>query len=354
MPDSALIGELREDCRLGRTAIAGTFAAGAVRPAGEPSVYAWSQYLDVVDKAAETDLGHHYGIFGTSAAVQVLAMQSPAEFELLLSAGLRVLPKVGGKDTDDDLEAVHGHFVSKGDLDVVYKVCALLDAANALCAMPDRPPHLHADVDHVLEHLLQMRIGESGWPDYSSEREYQGANAHATAVALLSISRCSPIPQAATHACLEALRWFANQPVEHQSIATLSMLVSAVNRMSAVHEIGDSREVRKLLDASEQALEAWIKLTSPLEIQRSLEATDYWLPLEAHREHPGDSFRFAFLLYLPHCLAALAALESPRLRQVSACRRFVIAAVRIVATGAKDRGHFVAAGRTLVSTVEHL
>ena len=95
-------------------------------------------------------------------------------------------------------------------------------------------------------------------------------------------------------------------------------------------------------------------MTSPLEIQRSLAATEHWQPEEATKDKVLSASRFDFLIYLPHCIAGLAILSSQRLRKVGRCRRFVVDAVDLVAQGTTQHGHFVAAGRSLVSPVEHL
>jgi hypothetical protein len=93
------------------------------------------------------------------------------------------------------------------------------------------------------------------------------------------------------------------------------------------------------------------------DVRRALEATEYFVPPK-HKLRPplvNDDHKFMFLLYSPHCLAALALMRPPVGVELSTrSRRFVIDVVRTVADGIRERGSFTAAGRTVISSVEHL
>ncbi len=347
---SKRVDALRQQCRTGCNKMVDTFAAGAVHPTGQTTIAAWGQYIAVLRKVPEVDLGNQYGIYGTAAAVQVFAMKSVREHKTHIRDGLKVLPLVDGKPVGDG-DTLRQHFVEKGDLFIVHKVSALLDAAVAVRAGEDHPDDVGANVEYVLSELLDMRIPEAGWPDYKKHGDHQGSDPHATAVALLSISRCVRGTRAA-EACREALIWIKDYPLEQQSIITISLVVAATNALSDV--IKDSKDLTAYQKQTEMALEAWIRATSPVEIQRSLAATEHWQPEEATRDRTPSASRFDFLIYLPHCLAALAVLSSDRLRGSGSCRRFVLGTVERVSDGTTTHGHFVAAGRSLVSAVEHL
>jgi hypothetical protein len=353
---SSVVRKLIARSGTARQQIAAQFVKGVVRPPEDPKLYAWGQYLEVRGQTAQRSLGNHYGIYGTSAGVQVLTMQSFGQYREVVTSGARVLPLVL-RDVERN-ESVHRRFVEKGDLNLVYKLSALLDAARVLHTGRN-VQGLEPDIEGILQRLLEIRHPDAGWPDYKSSEDYQGPNTHATAVALLAISRIPPRGEALT-ACHEALRWFATQNLESQSIATLSMVVIAISNLVRNPSDGTSLvpEEQDLQQRCEDAIAEWLASNAPSEVRRSLEGIEYWLPehtIAAPAPLAASGPRFTFLLYLPHCLAALAVLESARLRGTYLGRQFVVEVVSLIVDELiAKQGCFVAAGRNMVSTVEHL
>jgi hypothetical protein len=250
---------------------------------------------------------------------------------------------------------LHVKFIKKGDLSTVYKLCSLLDAATVLEPLSGSEG-FEIDRAGVLRELLNARLADAGWPDFKSEdNEWQGPNTHATAVALLTISK-GPLSSEAEVACHEALTWFCDQPLERQSVATLSMLTIAYANLTKT--AGQNSQFRQgrlktLHGQCEHLVNEWVNASFPDEVQRSLEGIEYWEP-PASAKTRNAVVAITFLLYLPHVLAASAVLASPRLRSRYACRQYVLGVVDRVTKELNSQGCFIAAGRYMVSTVEHL
>jgi hypothetical protein len=376
-PKSAYVERVRADSRQAQNKIAQQFTQRPVHPSEDPTLRAWGQYLFPVNRDHDSDLGDQYGIFGTTAGLQVLAGHSPGEYRNVLAAACQVLPPVkhqdatsGGPEGEavrsesvpgNELwheptgpEAVHARFVDKGDLKVVYKLCALLDAVVVLSRDEQLRKSIPCGQDLVLGALLGLRVSSAGWPDHVGlAREYHEPNVHATAVALLSIGRGALTDESIAH-CSEALQWLAGSQLHNQSVATLSMIVLAIEglRRRSENDAFLKTHVSQLLARCQDALRSWTTTTAPVEVRRSLEGTEYRLPPEG--SNTPEEAHFEFLMYLPHCLVALACLASPRLLRSGRSRRFAVGVVDVVAQEAKQHGYFVAAGRSLVSAVEHL
>jgi len=166
----------------------------------------------------------------------------------------------------------------------------------------------------------------------------------------MSLARAKTLNKEAAAACADAVNWLVPQPLEQQSVATLSMLVIALERLQNDQTVA-VRALTSLLGSCRKELSGWLATTTAPELMRSLEGTDYVTPdrPEAPRGAP-----FQFLLYMPHCLAAIAILCSPTLRSRYEHRQFAREVVGILTERICGTGKFVAAGRQMVSTVESL
>jgi hypothetical protein len=331
-----------------------------VHPGERTDVWAWGQFLEIRGHTVQQLLGNQYGIYGTSAAVQMLAMQSAKQGVTQASSfgpealsGSGVLPLVLN-DPGRQHEPLHEHFVRKQDLLVTFKLASLLDAANCLETVR-LPDGYSIDKSALVDRLLNIRRSGQGWPDYKSDSEWQGPNTHATAVATLALSKRTVSPEALA-ACREALVWFYDsEPLEKQSIATLSMIIMAVAGNGLDSDARQhSEELAGLRAACERLVGNWIRDTAPNEVQRSLEGTEYWLPPGSIAPQSVGGSQFTYLFYLPHILVGLAILSSPRLRRRFAARRFILLVIDRVTREINQQGCFIAAGRSMVSTVEHL
>jgi hypothetical protein len=354
-PKALNIAAIRQASETARGEICKKCTGGMVRPPEDPQAYAWGQYLEIRGKSVQQSLWKQYGIYGTSAAVQILTMQSKGSYRNLILRGSRVLPLVQ-KDPDPSYNGLHEKFIKKGDLSTVYKLCSLLDAATVLEPLSDSKDF---DIDRakILREVLTIRHLDAGWPDYKSDdNDWQGPNTHATAVALFAISK-GAVSVEAQEACHQALRWFCDQSLEKQSVATLSMLAMAYANFAK--ETGPNSEfhesrLNSLHIRCENLIYEWVRGSFPGEVQRSLEGIEYWLPPAPERPRTAGGANYTVLLYLPHVLAALAVLAVPRLRSRYICRQYVLGVVERVTRELNSQGCFIAAGRNMVSTVEHL
>jgi hypothetical protein len=354
------LSALRASSRTARAKIVEKCQRGMVHPRDIEDVWAWGQFLEIRGHTVQQPLGNQFGIYGTSAAVQMIVMQnarlggsqtSTIEREALSGCG--VLPLVLA-DPGDQYAPLHEHFIEKQDLLVTFKLASLLDAANCLEAV-QLPNGYSVDKAALVRRLLELRRSGQGWPDYLSDKEWQGPNTHATAVAALALSKRTVQPEAQV-ACREALEWFYNtEPLEKQSIATLAMIVMALAGDGVDAGVRKrSPELTKLQAACEGLVCDWVGDSAPNEVQRSLEGTEYWLPPGSISPQVAGGNQFTYLFYLPHILVGLAILSSPRLRRGYAARRFTLLVIDRVTTEINQQGCFIAAGRSMVSTVEHL
>lgn len=354
------LSALRVSSRTARAKIVDKCQRGMVHPAGHMDVWAWGQFLEIRGHTVQQLLGNQYGIYGTSAAVQMLAMQSARQGPTQISnfgpealSGSTVLPLVLS-NPGPLYASLHEHFTNKQDLLVTFKLASLLDAANCLEAIK-LPDGYSVDKSVLVNRLLELRRPGQGWPDYKSGSEWQGPNTHATAVAALALSKRTAPPEALT-ACREALAWFhESEPLEKQSIATLAMVVMALagNDLDSNSQ-QKSPELAQLRTACERLVRDWIGDNAPSEVQRSLEGTEYWLPPGSIAPQSVGGSQFTYLFYLPHILVGLGILSSPRLRRSYAARRFTLLVIDRVTREINQQGCFIAAGRSMVSTVEHL
>ena len=345
---------LRRASETARTAIADKCITGTVRPPMDPQAYAWGQYLEIRDRSVQRTLGDQFGIYGTSAAIQILAAQSPTGNSERLHGSAQVLPLVI-KDSKNRHPEFYEYFARKCDLTVAYKLSSLLDAANALEPLSETG-HFEVNKQALVDRLLELKCLGVGWPDYKSQAELQSPNMHATAVALLALSK-GTISVATQRACREALVWVCEQPLEKQSIATLSMIVMALVNFTRNADSTSDLRSPKILDLRKQCetlVQNWIDGNTPDEVQRSLEGTEYWLPPGSVTARTAGNARFTFLLYLPHILAGLAVFASPRLRSRYTSRQFIVGIINRITHEINSQGCFIAAGRNMVSTVEHL
>lgn len=346
MAPSREIAQLLRKCVLARNVIAQAFVDSVVNPSEEGQLAAWGQYLDLRQRG----ISRQYGIYGTTAGIQVLAMHDAQVHAELVSTAEAILPLTGSDTSDTEARKIRDYFTQK-DLQVTYKVTALVDAIRPdLESLQGRHP--------AIERLLEMRHRGGGWPDFRSASldGFHGPKVHATAVALLSLSRFPDVR--ASDDCREAVEWLARHvEPDFCSIATLAICYLAFIRCAS----GDnaSKEVHSALARCGRAVLGWAAKSAPEDVRRALEATEYLLPKHddgAPAKLPlgNKDHDFRFLLYSPHCLAALALMEMRPRSAGPRVRRYVIGVVSEVASRTCDTGSFIAAGRSAVSSVEHL
>ncbi len=137
------LAQLSERTAEARRRIADSFESSAVQVNGH---VAWGQFLDAPRKAGQ------FGIYGTSAAIQVLAASGHGVNSPLISRALTALPALKasakGKNLYDDT-----------DLSITFKIAAILQAAQ--------PGQLHFKSEEPAEKLLLSQLIERhGWGNY--------------------------------------------------------------------------------------------------------------------------------------------------------------------------------------------
>jgi hypothetical protein len=336
------IRQLREACAKSRQLIADKFLNNVVTPSSNSALRAWGQYLELRGRGIRP-VSTQFGIYGTSAGVQVLSLMSPATYQQIIDAASGTLPLIAATVSDG---SIYDYFQSKGDLCVVYKVAAIVDAYQ-----PGK-----VDIDDIpasVVELLSLRRDGVGWPDFLKHglEEFQDASAHATATALLSLTRFTKVR--AGQAFREAVAWLENVDVNSLSIATLSLILLALHSAGGAET--RTRGTDELMKKCRSVLVSWASRAVPEDVRRSIEALEYLLPKPSITTPLDESEQeFTFLLYMPHCLAAIALMAEGGDRHRYRVRRYLISVVREITQRMAQRGSFVVAGRNLVSAVESL
>ena len=208
------------------------------------------------------------------------------------------------------------------------------------------------DADHegtfnVNARALSLRVtslarSDGGWPDHDEDGQDRPPTFHATAVALLSLSRCSHLSRPEFNKCKEGLQWLAQRgsQLPQMSIATLSMIVVAIEGLKPHFdgELLTSQPISALNNKAIQEIDDWMSKTDPKEMT-SIEGTEYWRSSGVVESSTKSRFarqpdvgvndatsstdetierlsdRFDVLFYLPHCLAAWACVNVDNLRR---------------------------------------
>lgn len=195
--------------------------------------------------------------------------------------------------------------------------------------------------------LLALRIPGKGWSDSES-----GGSAlretlfHPTAVALYALAGASRLDPKVAAEAVRPLHT-ATAPDPGISIwAVISMALDGVETTQPVEvACADTahrarREIRK-----------WIKTESRQKIAFSIDAYDFET---AETDPGGRGNRYGFMFYMPHCLAALAALHSKSLWKSASVRAYVESVVRAYLDRMQNSPLVRPSGRSRDSTVETL
>jgi hypothetical protein len=344
MLQSREVSELKQLCQQARNTIANLFVKSVVVLDDYQQVLAWGQYLDLHQRG----ISRQHGIYATSAGIRVLAQHDKNIHAKILDAAAEVLPLHIASALPEGMDARY-EFTRKGDLHVVYKVVALVEAIE-----PDK-----SEIEGTypaVDHLLSMRHRGGGWSDFRLPEldHVHGPQPHATACALLALSRFRDVRSRTAWA--EAVDWLVRQlNPQVWSIATVAMTYMALVRCGPDEHIAPT--VARARSRCYKALVQWASRATPEDIRRTVEATEYLLPKPGRMKLPlGNAGQeFTFLMYLPHCMAALALMSSVRyVAPHNRIRRFIMDVVATVAQGVHNGGKFVAAGRSAVSSVEHM
>ncbi|GLH95599.1 hypothetical protein [Phytohabitans aurantiacus] len=173
-------------------------------------IVAWGQFLDDPRRVRQ------FGIYGTSAAVRILAGAGHTENSPLISRALRALPEVEPRDTTEDL-------YDATDLSITFKVASLVEAAQ-----PQR--ERFEKVEPIETRLISQVIDNRGWGNYSDHTDQDDApRLLPTAHAMLALRRSRSFR--ASPMCEKILAWFCQEAIRghplpvHEAALALQVLI---------------------------------------------------------------------------------------------------------------------------------
>jgi hypothetical protein len=180
------LAQLSERTVEARRRIADTFERSAVQVNGH---VAWGQFLDAPRKAGQ------YGIYGTSAAIQVLSASGHSVNSPLISKALTALPALHASDQATN-------FYDADDLSITFKNSAILEAAQ--------PGEVEFKNEEPAEKLLLGQLLEGhGWGNYhDATDEDDSPRLLPTAHALLALRRSRHFR--GSEVCESVLRWLCD------------------------------------------------------------------------------------------------------------------------------------------------
>jgi hypothetical protein len=283
---------------------------------------AWGQFLDGPRQQ------NQFGIYGTSAAIQVLAAAGFPPENRLIEQALEGLPLV-----DPRSEAEKRYDVA--DAFLTHKAAFLLSAAQ--------PGGNHFTIREPIEDRILDRIIDSrGWGDYAFPQGQDNVpNVLATATTLLALARDREFRS--TERCESTLRWLCRSIrndgglLAHENAVAALALVSYTNPGEEIEDYEPARDicVHRLID--------WARRRDPAILGQNIEH-HYWVPL------PGIG-RNHYMFYLPDVLVALALL---RLDNPQTTRQFVLRVVNDTADNTLEHGGYKSPSNARISSVDQL
>lgn len=289
-------------------------------------IVAWGQYLD-----DEHSTGKQWGLYGTAAATQVLAMHfmragEQASAQPLVAGALRLLPE----NLDEGHPLLHDK-QEKGDFDNVLKLAAITEA---LRPDADRVP---LDAEPVIvARLRELALDEGGWttrPAGSIQREVREPDL-ASAYVLYAFRRYD-----LGDVGLRARSWLARRVIDGAPIRGFDLLALVGLALTAhpVHP-NDPPALGHAIDHVEDRLRAWAEAQEVARVDRPL----------FNGFSVGSTTDYLFLH--PEILAAFYFLGRGHPDQT---RSFVVSVVSAVAENIADHdGLMVSNG--IIATVDQL
>jgi hypothetical protein len=224
----------------------------------EKDVIAWGQYLD-----DEHRTGQQWGLYGTAAAVQSIALHeiatgSVATDQPLVAGALRLLPE----DPDNGHQLLEQKRV-RHDFENVIKLAAIAEAL--------RPDALHVPLDvepAIVSRLRELTLAEGGWtslPEGTAERDIRERDL-ATAYILHAWRRYDLGEEG-----LNARRWLARRVVEGEPIKGIDLLALAGLALTAhpVHP-NDPQVVERAIDQIDERLATWTRDQEEVRVDRPM------------------------------------------------------------------------------------
>lgn len=316
------IGRLKEQAAQAEARIRDLFLSGAIT-LGE-SHYAWGQFLD------EPRDNTQYGIYGTSAAVQVLTAAGISPDDVVITGACSILGNALENKEDNNI------FCEKGDLFVLYKLAYLAEAA--LPGEDDMETSCQP-----MDEIIRRVLPERGWGEYyqsDSDRDIH-PRIVATAAALLSLQRYRPFRS--RRECEDSLRWLCRTVMENGTLRPHEFALTGLALMAYKTPGISLPNYESAINSCKANLIRWAKPRKTRQLGTS-EVHYYSTRLQGRRIN-------RYLFFLPDTLAALVFL---RLNSPKSIRRFVIRVVQYYVTEIRSKNGFAPNTTKRLSTVDHL
>ena len=318
------VKQLIEESKQARGVIEALFMRDISSISEAEGKWAWGQFFDDVRDHKQ------YGIYGTSAGIQVLLMAGHGNQHRYIVGARKLLAHAYTNHTEDN------RFFSQHHFDRLYKLSALVEQEYA---GDDRV----GTADPAIQDLIGRILPDHGWGDfYNSESDKDvESKTTPTAGALLALRKYRGFRESSqcenAVACLcRKLRETAKPALYELALGSLALIEyeSVKDRVLSYDETKNS---------TQQRLIQWAKRRKPVELGAD-ESRHYPTSLDGSR---GNEYLF----FLPDCLAALALLKSG---SPTRTRRYVLDVTKFFVKQIIEKGGFLSVSRNKVSTVDHL
>jgi hypothetical protein len=286
---------------------------------------AWGQFFN------ESKAEKQYGIYGTSAGVQVLSMAGYAPNHAFIAGASRLLKAALEDQTDSNL------FYRKKDIALVYKLAYIAEAVAVEQEIinVDCPP---------MDELMKRVLPAQGWGEfyYSEDNKDIEPKVISTVVALLALRRYRKFR--ASEICEKSLAWLCRRLHEIHKMATYELALASLALIEYSDQRGRVNGYDRAVDFCKQGLFEWAASRKEIYLGK-VEFHHYASNLEGG---PGGG---KYMHFLPHCLVALALLkwDSPK-----RTRRYVLRVVNFFVQQILENKGFSPDSRRQVSTKDHL
>ncbi len=284
--------------------------------------YAWGQFLD------EPKDNTQYGIYGTSAGVQVLLSAGYPPDHEIISGACRILREA--LDVEENL------FRTKGDLVVLYKLAYLAEAFQ--------PQEKFIDGNcRPMTEIISRLLPQQGWGEYFISQTQRDIHPKvvATVAALFSLRRYRPFRS--MKECEESLRWLCNRVLQNGDFRAHEVAFVALALAEYRSPGVNLPDYKRTLDFCGERLVDWAKSRKKKEFGES-NAHYFWTPVENRRLN-------RYLFFLPDCLVPLALLKLDYQNKVrSYLPRVIDSFARLIIS----QGGFTPNLTRRVSAVDHL
>ena len=284
---------------------------------------AWGQFID-------EETNNQYGIYGTSAGIQVLTMAGYAPEHEIVAKASRILNEAFIDD------AAGSKFQRKRDPALLYKIAAISEAA---CSGTLEVKEFCYPMDELANRILPNQ----GWGEffYSDEDKDTHPRVLSTACALLALRRYNQFR--GRDSCKHALGWLCIRLPQNGKLPIHSIALSTLALVEYRTPGVAIKEYDLALDYCKKRLLSWARSRKRIQFGST---EDHHYPSSSNGERGNR-----FLSFVPDCLAALALLK---LGSPNRTRRYVLRIVDFFVGEILNKGGFAAESLKRKSSLNHL